>query len=445
MRAIAVVLILAQAAPAFAQAPPAAPSPDTRTIRDVVTAVARYQLKPLEDGEYKRGTWEEVQANKLPKGLTWTYQYGVVLYGLLRAAEATGDKTFAAFVADHNRKASAYASYLRWVDRTYGASQKEGVDALLEASRFRRFIRMDRLDFCGAMAHSMLESVLKHGVVPDAAETEILDYVADYIQNKQGRIEGEGVFFRPEAKDTLWIDDLYMSCPFLIRRAKQKNDPALLDDAARQVKGMAKRQQDADGLWYHAAWVKENRRSPYKWGRANGWAMVTTVEVLSAMPESHPDRQALIDILRKHVAGVAEAPEAVGPLGAGPRPPRAVGRDVLLRDVRVLDRARRAARLAAEGGPGRRAQGLRGRDAQRHPRRPGAGGQRGHGHRRDARVLPRPQAPRERPPRTGARHVRGRGAHGDRRGSRCEAGHEEVIDELNGPGAAPSLHRGSPA
>jgi rhamnogalacturonyl hydrolase YesR len=304
VRPIALVLALALTAPAFAQAPSPAPSPDTRTIRDVVTTVARYQLKPLEEGTYTRGTWEEVQANKLPKGLTWTYQYGVVLYGLLRATDATGDRTFADFVAEHNRKASAYASYLRWVDKTYGTSQKEGVDALLEASRFRRFIRMDRLDFCGAMAHSMLESVLKHGVVPNEAETEILDYVADYIQHKQGRIEGEGVFFRPEAKDTLWIDDLYMSCPFLIRRAKQKNDPALLDDAARQVKGMAKRQQDADGLWYHAAWVKENRRSPYKWGRANGWAMVTTVEVLSVMPENHPDRQALIEILRRHVAGV---------------------------------------------------------------------------------------------------------------------------------------------
>ena len=310
MRPLALCLALSMAVPAAAQTP--APSPDTRTIRDVVTAVARYQRKPLEEGEYKRGTWEEVQANKLPKGLTWTYQYGVILYGLLRATDATGDKTFSDFVAEHNRKASAYASYLRWVDKTYGTSQKEGVDALLQASNFRRFIRMDRLDFCGAMAHSMLESVLKHGVVPNEAETEILDYVADYIQNKQGRIEGEGVFFRPEAKDTLWIDDLYMSCPFLIRRAKQKNDPALLDDAARQVKGMSKRQQDADGLWHHAAWVKENRRSPYKWGRANGWAMVTTVEVLSAMPDNHPDRQALVDILKKHVAGVAKHQKASG-------------------------------------------------------------------------------------------------------------------------------------
>lgn len=312
MRAIAAVLILSQAAPALAQAPSPAPSPDTRTVRDVVTSVAKFQLKPLEEGEYKRGSWEEVQANRLPKNLTWTYQYGVILYGLLRASDGTGDKTYADFVADHNRKASAYASYLRWVDATYGTSQKDGVTALLEASRFRRFIRMDRLDFCGAMAHSMLESILEHGVVPNQSETEVLDYVADYIQNKQGRIEGEGIFFRPEARNTLWIDDLYMSCPFLIRRAAQQKQPALLDDAARQVKGFAKRQQDADGLWYHAAWVDQNRRSLYKWGRANGWAMVTTVEVLSAMPENHPDRAALIEILKKHVAGVKKLQKPSG-------------------------------------------------------------------------------------------------------------------------------------
>lgn len=311
MRSIALALA-ALAVPAAAQAPAPAPAADTRTVRDVVTSVARFQLKPLAAGEYTRGTWEQVQANKPPTGLTWTYQHGVTLYGLLRASDALGDAAYAGFVADHNRKASAYASYLRWVDRTYGESQKDGVTALLDASRFRRFIRMDRLDFCGAMAHSMLESVLRHGVVPDESETEILDYVADYIQNKQGRIQGERIFFRPEAKNTLWIDDLYMSCPFLVRRAAQTKNPALLDDAARQVKGFAKRQQDADGLWYHAAWVDENRRSLYKWGRANGWAMVTTVEVLSAMPESHPDRPALIDILKKHVAGVKKLQKPSG-------------------------------------------------------------------------------------------------------------------------------------
>ena len=68
----------------------------------------------------------------------------------------------------------------------------------------------------------------------------MLDFIADYISKKQGRIPGEDLLFRPEANNTLWIDDLYMSCPFLIRRAKQTGQSALLDDAAKQM--LAKQQ-----------------------------------------------------------------------------------------------------------------------------------------------------------------------------------------------------------
>ena len=43
----------------------------------------------------------------------------------------------------------------------------------------------------------------------------------------------------------------------------------------------------------------------YYWGRANGWVMVATAELLELLPQDHPDRAALIDILRKHAEGVA--------------------------------------------------------------------------------------------------------------------------------------------
>ncbi len=63
-------------------------------------------------------------------------------------------------------------------------------------------------------------------------------------------------------------------------------------------------QQDADGLWFHGNFIAEGKTSPYKWGRGNGWAMVATVEVLSAMPENHPSRRTLLDILKRHIHGV---------------------------------------------------------------------------------------------------------------------------------------------
>jgi unsaturated rhamnogalacturonyl hydrolase len=282
---------------------PAAPV-ETRSINDVLLTVARHQLREVVDGDYKRGAWEEVQANRPPKGVTWTYQWGVTLYGLLRASEATGDKTFSDFVIKHNQIASRYVSYLRWVDSTFGATHKAEVDKLLQASGVSRFVRLTRLDFCGAMGHSMLESILKHGAKPGPEETEMLDYIADYISKKQGRIKGEDLLFRPEDRNTLWIDDLYMSCPFLIRRGKQTGQSAFLNDAAKQYIGFAKRQQDEDGLWFHAAFVDENRRTKFKWSRANGWTMVTAAEILSFLPDNHPDREAMLGFLRKHVNAV---------------------------------------------------------------------------------------------------------------------------------------------
>jgi unsaturated rhamnogalacturonyl hydrolase len=282
----------------------AAPTVDAASLREILLRVGEHQFRPVEDGDYKRGTWEEVQANRKPTGVIWTYQWGVTQYGLLRATDATGDTRFADFVAKHNEVASRYASYLRWYDATFAGAHKEDVDKGLQASGISRFIRLNRLDFCGAMGHSMLESILKHGEKPTAEETEILDYVADYISKKQGRIPGEDILFRPEDRNTLWIDDLYMSCPFLIRRAKQANQPSLLDDAAKQYVGFAKRQQDTDGLWFHAAFVNDNRRTAYKWSRANGWTLVTAVEILSVLPEKHPLRPQMLEIFKKHIAAV---------------------------------------------------------------------------------------------------------------------------------------------
>ena len=95
-----------------------------------------------------------------------------------------------------------------------------------------------------------------------------------------------------------------MSCPFLIRWYQYTGNTNFLDDAANQVIGMAGYLQDTNGLWYHGYYCTNHYVNGIKWGRANGWAMVTTAEVLSVMPTNHPARATLLDILRRHIAGV---------------------------------------------------------------------------------------------------------------------------------------------
>lgn len=274
------------------------------TARRVITAVAGRQVTTLEEGAYGLASWEEVTRNRAPRGVTWLYPWGVTLYGMLRASDASGDARWRDYVLRHNAIVGRYYQYLRAVNDAWGATHRAEVDRMIHESPIAGPFLLVSLDNCGAMSAQMMEGVLRSGDTITPEQETLLGSVADYISMGQSRLP-DGTLWRPEQSRTLWIDDLYMSCPFLVRWAQHTGEARYLDDAARQVALFAGRQQDTDGLWYHANFIGDMQRSPYKWGRANGWAMVATVEVLSALPDDHPLRPALLQILRAHIAGVA--------------------------------------------------------------------------------------------------------------------------------------------
>jgi rhamnogalacturonyl hydrolase YesR len=59
------------------------------------------------------------------------------------------------------------------------------------------------------------------------------------------------------------------------------------------------------GVYMHG-WVEGMTEHPqFHWARANGWAIMTKVELLEVLPEKHPQRQAILELLRAHVRGLA--------------------------------------------------------------------------------------------------------------------------------------------
>jgi rhamnogalacturonyl hydrolase YesR len=290
-------------------------NPIPRSIREVTLAVAKNQLHELKEGRYGRGSLQEARNHVPPKGVAWEYTRGVTLYGLLRVSEAAHDKSFEKFVLKHNQIAARYFSYLQWMEKAFPEAYGEQQNWNLTKNPLFELTVVDRLDFCGAMGAQMLEGILRHSGRPSDEEKALLDFVADYVIRKQPRMD-DRTFWRPvftnpyiqqanhRLDQTLWIDDLYMACPFLVRWSQYTGDSQYLEDAAKQVIRMAALQQDKDGLWFHGNFIGEKKRSPFKWGRGNGWAMVATVEVLSAMPPNHPKRKTLLDILRRHIDGI---------------------------------------------------------------------------------------------------------------------------------------------
>jgi unsaturated rhamnogalacturonyl hydrolase len=106
----------------------------------------------------------------------------------------------------------------------------------------------------------------------------------------------------------MWLDGIYMSSPFLAQYANDFNKPAWFDTVTFQIIQIYSRTYDpATGLLYHAwdesksqAWCNpETGQSKEFWGRAMGWYMMALVDVLGYLPNDHPQRDSVINILLK--------------------------------------------------------------------------------------------------------------------------------------------------
>jgi rhamnogalacturonyl hydrolase YesR len=97
-----------------------------------------------------------------------------------------------------------------------------------------------------------------------------------------------------------WTDDMFMAASIIARDSQRKGSAADLDAAARLLLDYAKRLQRPDGIFMHAA------DGPFAWGRGNGFAAFGLIEALSALPESHKDRAALLAVYRRLMSGVRQ-------------------------------------------------------------------------------------------------------------------------------------------
>ena len=100
-----------------------------------------------------------------------------------------------------------------------------------------------------------------------------------------------------------WNDDFFLGTIASVRAG----DPEGLAAAVRLVTTTAARLQQPSGLFHHDA------GSPAAWGRGNGFGALGLSELLTVLPESHPERAAVLDIHRRHLAGMRanQAPDGM--------------------------------------------------------------------------------------------------------------------------------------
>lgn len=110
----------------------------------------------------------------------------------------------------------------------------------------------------------------------------------------------------------LWSDDQFMGLTLLTRLAAgDELGPAerrrFIDTAAAMQLTFTRYLRDpADGLYAHGANAATGHRSCCKWGRANGWGMLSHVEVLLALEQfpGHPLQPAVLSDYRARCAAM---------------------------------------------------------------------------------------------------------------------------------------------
>ncbi len=126
--------------------------------------------------------------------------------------------------------------------------------------------------------------------------------------SRQPRNTSGGLWHKKIYPQQMWLDGLYMAEPFRAMYAVTFNEPAIFDDVIHQFRLMEEHSRDPEtGLLYHGwdesrqeKWANpETGNSCSVWGRGVGWFAMALIDVLEILPDTYPDRQYLIDILKR--------------------------------------------------------------------------------------------------------------------------------------------------
>jgi unsaturated rhamnogalacturonyl hydrolase len=86
----------------------------------------------------------------------------------------------------------------------------------------------------------------------------------------------------------LWIDDMFMITMAQAQAYRATNDRKYIDRAAKEMVLYLDTLQKPNGLFYH------DPKTPFFWGRGNGWMAAGAAELLRSLPADNPHRERIM-------------------------------------------------------------------------------------------------------------------------------------------------------
>ena len=232
-----------------------------------------------------------------------SYEWGVTYAGMLLASEATGDPRFRDYTERRLQFIAEAAPHVGRVAAEHASDWGGGLP-------MRNLVAPRALDDCGAMCAAMIKATRAGS---KANLRPLIDTAISYIMTKEHRLrDGTLARNRPQP-NTIWLDDLFMSVPALAQMGKLTGERKYYDEACKQVLSFARRMFNRERGVYMHGWVESMTEHPeFRWARANGWAFMTEVELLEVLPENHPQRPQILELLRAHAKGLAALQSGFG-------------------------------------------------------------------------------------------------------------------------------------
>lgn len=220
-----------------------------------------------------------------------SYEWGVTYSGLLKFGEVTGIHRFSEYTTKRLKMISDLSHF--YFKNTIRLEAK---------SPLKSIINPIELDDCGAICFSMIQAQI---INKDLELDILIENFISHISQKQYRLEDGTLARNRPYSNTLWLDDMFMSVPALALFGNSTKEKKYFDDAVHQVIKISERMFiDSKGLYFHG-WVDEMETHPkFYWGRANGWAIMAMIELLSVLPKNHEGYSKVLNQFEKHLHGL---------------------------------------------------------------------------------------------------------------------------------------------
>jgi len=283
--------------------------PEKASVKEVLDRIFHYLDETTPAAVVDRESGEEISDfSQISSNVAWkrgdfrltSYEWGVTYAGMLLVGEVTGDNQYTEYTKKRLQLLADLTAFYR-----ESASPEP-----MRRSPVRSVLQPHALDDAGAVCAAMIKA---ERLNQDGNLLPMIDNFIDYIHTKEFRLEDGTLARNRPHLNTLWLDDLFMSVPALAQMGKLTNEMKYYDDAVKQVLQFSKRMFNKEkGLYMHG-WVMGMETHPqFHWGRANGWAVMTLVELLEVLPETHPGYDDVLAQLQAHVAGLAACQSGTG-------------------------------------------------------------------------------------------------------------------------------------